>query len=79
MATCKNLVKRFVAFHRDEHGAAGSVETIAAVAVGVLILAAVLTFMGDGKSDGIVKTVKDNITHLIGTVGASSPTTPPAP
>jgi hypothetical protein len=69
MATFKNLVSRVRVLDGDERGAAGSVEIIGAVAVAVLILAAVLKMMGDGESEGIVKTVKQNLTNLIGKVG----------
>ena len=65
MATLKNLANRVRAFDRDERGAAGSIETIGAVAVGVLILASVLKMVGD-EDNGLMKLVKDNIVKLIG-------------
>jgi hypothetical protein len=65
MATFKTLVNRFRAFNRDEQGAAGSIEVVGAVAVGVLILAAVYKIMGNEKGDGVVSKVSTMITNLV--------------
>jgi len=69
MATFKSLVGRVRTLERDEQGAAGSIEVIGAVAVGVLILAATLKMMlggGEEGDGGILGTVKENLTALIG-------------
>jgi hypothetical protein len=76
MATFKKLASRVRAFNRDEQGAAGAIEMVGAVAVGVLILAVIFKMVGSDHESGgdntIIGLIWSNIKSLFDKGSAGS-------